>query len=222
MLDFIQIVDLGTGAGSVSEWLGPFAILVSFALNLIAVGIIIGVAFRIAIVAVKSIMEFNSGEDGGFNIVMGAIRAIAATAAAGAIAFLLTTRAMPILLDLAKGSVSSTLSDPATQGGAVHAMLGKMPFIEVIFNWVQKGAQMGTIVIAGYLLAKTGFDAINKIQFSQGVGNQFDPVKTALKRAGSIAALALISFLAVTVGPDILFTYLSTAASQVSAQGVGG
>lgn len=214
MLNFVKIVELPS---KVTTWMGPvFTQLVTFALNVVAVAVILLVAYRIALIGVQSIAEFRNSQDAGGNIVIGALKSILATVIAGSVGFLFAVKGIPWMLELGQVTLSSAATDPNAKTNAVGTFFKDMPFLKVIFDAIKTFASYGVIIIGGVLLAKTGVDALQQVKYEAGGGNSFTAVQTAIKRAAAITVLGVLAYAAVNIGPDIIFGYLNSMKSQLS------
>ncbi len=215
-LNFAKIVELPAG---VVEWLGPtFSMFLQFALNVMAIAIILLVAFRFAMIGVNSIMAFkDGGDDNGAEIVKGALRAMGATALAGVLGFVLAVKGVPWLLEFGMATSSAALSDPNLKQGAIDAFFEDLPFLGVIFGAIKTFATYGVVVIGGILVVWTAIEALRKVKYESGSGGgQFGPVQGALRRVFFIMVLTIIAYAAVSVGPDLLFSYLDGLKGQLS------
>lgn len=222
-MDFLNFANIVQLPKVVTDWLGgPFSLLVGFALNAMAIAIILLVAFRLAMIGIQSIMSFRDAQGSGSEIVSGAIRAMAATVLAGAVGFLLAAKGIPFLLEFSQSANSTILTDPGIKTDAIDRFFKGLPFLGVIFHAISTLASLGAIMIGGILLVKTGIDALQQTKYTPGgSGGQFAPLQDALKRAGFIMVLTIIAYVAVSSGPQLLFGYLDSLSGQLSGPVIG-
>ena len=217
IFSFFDIVKLPL---EVKKALGFAEPIVSSMLNLLAIGIIFFLAFRLFQIALQGLSEFRKGDDqaSGSGVLKSTIVSMAATFAAGAVAWVLLNNGMPWLLSYATGALSAVSSDPILAGEtAVDRFFAKAPLFKTIFTTVRDIASIGVIFIGGLILAKTGLDAIRKTNYSAGEGsNAFDGVKNAIVRSVMIIILGFVAYVAINLGPELLFGYLDQLQSTLS------
>lgn len=217
LFSFFELVKLPI---EVKKALGFAEPIVSSMLNLLAIGIIFFLAFRLFQIALQGLSEFRKGDDqaSGSGVLRSTIVSMAATLAAGAVAWVLLQNGMPWLLSYATGALSTVSSDPILAGEtAVDRFFAKAPLFKTIFTTVRDLASIGVIFIGGLILAKTGLDAIRKTNYSAGEGsNAFDGVKNAIVRSVMIIILGFVAYVAINLGPELLFGYLDQLQSTLS------
>lgn len=217
LFSFFELVKLPV---EVKKALGFAEPIVSSALNLLAVGIIFFLAFRLFQIALQGLAEFRKGDDqaSGSGVLRSTLVSMSATIIAGFVAWILLQNGMPWLLSYATGGLSAVSSDPILAGETpVDRFFAKAPLFKTIFTTVRDLASIGVIFIGGLLLAKTGLDAIRKTSYSSGEGsNAFDGVKNAIVRSVMIIFLGFIAYIAINVGPNLLFGYLDQLQGTLS------